>query len=180
MRIRPIDLVDVLVYLVVLGVFVQLLPAVLSETFLLSLLTAVLLKVVLELVLWVKKRIVGRIRSGTTRTVRAVNVAALVLVLPGSKLLVLELVALAFGDAVQLGGFLAVTTLIVVLMLARGAMRRLLERSEGANPSPRRSRDPSRSPHRCRVGPPRMRRVDGANTRSRFATLRSPNPHQNP
>ncbi|MBB1025438.1 MULTISPECIES: hypothetical protein [unclassified Dietzia] len=136
MRIRPIDLVDVLVYLVVLGVFVQLLPAVLSETFLLSLLTAVLLKVVLELVLWVKKRIVGRIRSGTTRTVRAVNVAALVLVLPGSKLLVLELVALAFGDAVQLGGFLAVTTLIVVLMLARGAMRRLLERSEGANPSP--------------------------------------------
>lgn len=130
MRIRPVDLVDVLAYLIVLGVFIQLFPAVLSETFLLALLTAVLLKGVLEIVLQVKKRIVGRIRSDRTLPVRAVNVAALVLVLPGSKFLVLELVALAFGDAVQLGGFLSVTTLIVVLMVARGGVRRMLETSE--------------------------------------------------
>lgn len=51
MRIRPIDLVDVLVYLVVLGVFIQLFPAVISESFLLALLTAILLKVFLEIVL---------------------------------------------------------------------------------------------------------------------------------
>lgn len=130
MRIRPVDLVDVLAYLVVLGVFIQLFPAVLSETFLLALLTAVLLKVVLEIVLRVKKRIVGRIRSRKSLPVRVVNVVALILVLPGSKFLVLELVALAFGDAVQLGGFLAVTALIVVLMLARGGMRRLLAKGE--------------------------------------------------
>lgn len=121
---------DVLAYLVVLGVFIQLFPAVLSETFLLALLTAVLLKVVLEIVLRVKKRLVGRIRSDRTLPVRAVNAVALVLVLPGSKFLVLELVALAFGDAVQLGGFVAVTALIVALMLARGGMRRLLTTSE--------------------------------------------------
>jgi hypothetical protein len=129
-RLRPIDLVDVLAYLVVLGVFIQLFPAVLSETFLLALLTAVLLKVVLEIVLRVKKGLVGRIRSDRTLPVRVVNVAALVLVLPGSKFLVLELVALAFGDAVQLGGFVAVTALIVALMLARGGMRRLLAKGE--------------------------------------------------
>lgn len=40
--------------------------------------------------------------------------------------LVLELVDVVFGDAVQLGGFFLVTLLIVVLMLARGATRRLL------------------------------------------------------
>jgi hypothetical protein len=125
-RIRPIDLVDVLVYLVVLGVFIQLFPAVISETFLLSLLTAILLKLVLELVLWVKKRILTRIRTAETLVPRIVNVAALLLVLPGSKLLVLELVALAFQDAVQLGGFFPVTALIIMLMLARGGMRRLL------------------------------------------------------
>jgi hypothetical protein len=129
-RIRPIDLVDVLVYLVVLGVFIQLFPAVLSETFLLALLTAVLLKVVLEIVLLVKKRIVGRIRSGRPLPIRIVNVVALLLVLPGSKFLVLELVAFAFGDAVQLGGFWAVTALIVALMLSRGGMRRLLTTTE--------------------------------------------------
>ena len=41
MRVRPIDLVDVLGYLVVLGVFIQLFPDVISETFLLALLTAI-------------------------------------------------------------------------------------------------------------------------------------------
>ena len=49
-RIRPIDLVDIFVYLVVLGVFIQLFPEVISESFLLALLTAVLLKAVLEIV----------------------------------------------------------------------------------------------------------------------------------
>jgi len=42
--------VDVFVYVVVLNLFVEYLPQVLSETFTLSLLTAVLLKVVLEVV----------------------------------------------------------------------------------------------------------------------------------
>jgi len=125
-RIRPIDLVDVLVYLVVLGVFIQLFPSVISETFLLALLTAILLKLVLELVLWGKKRIVARIRAAETRTWRILNVGFLILVLPGSKFLVLELVDVVFGDSVRLGGFFQVTALIVVLMLARAGMRRLV------------------------------------------------------
>ncbi|MCT9871405.1 hypothetical protein [Paenarthrobacter aurescens] len=131
MRLRPIDLVDVFVYLVVLGVFIQLFPAVISESFLLALLTAILLKVVLEAVLLAKRSIVGRIRSEqTTVAVRVISVVALLLVMPGSKFVVLELVAFVFGDAVQLGGFFAVTALIVVLMLARGGMRRLFAQTE--------------------------------------------------
>ena len=130
MRIRPIDLVDVLVYLVVLGVFIQLFPDVISETFLLALLTAILLKVVLELVLWAKKEIVARIRSAETWRVRIVSLITLLLVLPGSKFLVLALVDLAFGDAVRLGGFFQVTALIIVLMLARGGIRRVLRSTD--------------------------------------------------
>lgn len=130
MRIRPIDLVDVLVYLVVLGGFIQLFPDVVSETFLLALLTAILLKLVLELVLLAKKKIVARIRSAATRRVRIVNAITLLLVLPGSKFMVLELVALAFGDAVRLGGFFQVTALIIVLMLARGGIRRAFRRTD--------------------------------------------------
>lgn len=126
MRLRAIDLVDVLMYLVVLGTFSQLFPAVISETFLLSLLTAILLKVVLELVAWVKAEAIARIRSDAGRARRAIGVVVLLLIMPGSKFLVLELVDLVFGDAVQLGGFFLVTLLIVVLMLARGAARRLL------------------------------------------------------
>ncbi|WP_035880500.1 hypothetical protein, partial [Cryobacterium sp. MLB-32] len=104
MRIRPLDLVDVLVYLVVLGAFIQLFPAVISESFLLALLTAILLKVVLEFVLRAKKRIVARIRSAETRWVRIVNAITLLLVLPLSKFMVLGLVGLVFGESVRLGG----------------------------------------------------------------------------
>ena len=113
-------------YLVVLGLFTQIFPAVISETFLLALLTAILLKLVLELVLVVKKRTIERIRMTRRPAVRVTNVVVLLLVLPGSKFLVLELVALVFGDAVYLGGFFQVTALIVVLMLARAGVRRLL------------------------------------------------------
>lgn len=132
MRVRAIDLVDVLAYLVVLGVFIQLLPGVLSETFLLALLTAILLKVVLELVLRVKKKVVGGLRSAQTPTARVAGILALLFVMAGSKFVVLELTALAFGDSVQLGGFFAVTALILTLMLARHGTRYLVgDPSEG-------------------------------------------------
>ncbi len=129
MRSRPLDLVDILVYLIVLGTFSQLFPAVISESFLLSLLTAVLLKVILEAVLWLKKLMLERFRSDRRVASRLLSAFTLVLILPGSKFLVLEVVAFVFGDAVQLGGFFLVTLLIVVLMLARGLVRRLFSPS---------------------------------------------------
>ena len=131
-RLRAVDVVDVFVYLVVLGVFVQLFPDVISETFLLTLLTAVLLKIVLEIVVWTKQRIVGRLRASEALPRRVANSVALLLVMAGSKALVLELTALAFGDAVQLGGFFQVTVLILALMGARGGARYLLRRSSPA------------------------------------------------
>lgn len=39
---------------------------------------------------------------------------------------VLELVALLFGDSVRLGGFFAVTALILLLIASRAGVRRLL------------------------------------------------------
>ncbi|MDR7185453.1 hypothetical protein J2X85_002487 [Microbacterium trichothecenolyticum] len=137
MRLQAVDLADVLAYLVVLGVFIQLFPAVITESFLLALLTAILLKLVLELVLWVKKRIVARLRAAQTWVARVVNALTLLLVLPGSKFLVLGVIDLAFGDAVSLGGFFQVTALIIVLMLARGGVRRLIQQPAIDTVSPR-------------------------------------------
>lgn len=117
-------MVDVFVYTVVLGLFVQFFPQVISESFAMTLLTAVLLKLVLELVTWAKKSLIARLRA--RRGVRrGLNGVVLVLVLPGSKFVVLELTALIFRGEVQLGGFFLVTALIIVLMLARGGTRRL-------------------------------------------------------
>jgi hypothetical protein len=76
----PLDVVDVFVYTVVLGLFAQFFPEVISESFIITLFTAVLLKLVLELVTWAKKSLVARIRS--RRGVRrALNAVVLILVL---------------------------------------------------------------------------------------------------
>lgn len=120
---RPIDLVDVLVYLVVLGLFVQFIPSVITESFLTSVVTAVLLKIALEAVVAAKNAILKRLHAAQTRTVRVTASFALVLLSAGSKFLVLWLTDVFLGGAVQLGGFIEVTILIVTLMAARYVVR---------------------------------------------------------
>jgi uncharacterized membrane protein HdeD (DUF308 family) len=58
--------VDLFVYVVVLNLFVEYFPKVLAESFTVSLLTAVLLKAVLEVVVVVEKRVKARFRQATT------------------------------------------------------------------------------------------------------------------
>src|SRR5262249_40879767 len=98
------DIVDVFVYVVVLNLFIEFVPKVLSETFTLSLLTAVLLKAVLEVVLVVERRLKTRYRHATTRRGKIVTAVLLWSVLVASKFAVLEVVDLVFGDRVSLGG----------------------------------------------------------------------------
>lgn len=119
--------VDVFVYVVVLNLFVEYLPQVLSETFTLSLLTAVLLKGVLELVVLAKDKVKTRFREAASPIGKVGAALLLWLVMFGSKFVVLEAVDLAFGSRVSLGGFFSVSALIVVLMVARELVRRLLD-----------------------------------------------------
>ena len=117
---------DVFVYVVVLNLAVQYVPSVISETFTLSLLTAVLLKVALEAVVFLKGKILSRFRAATTRSARWWTAALLWAAAAGSKIVVLEMVDLVFGDAVSLGNFISVTLLVVAILLSRAAVRKLL------------------------------------------------------
>ncbi|CAB5038036.1 unannotated protein [freshwater metagenome] len=118
---------DAFVYVVVLNLAVQYVPSVISETFTFSLLTAVMLKVALEAVIFLKSKILIRLRAATTRSGRWAAAAILWVAAAGSKIVVLELVDLVFGDAVSLGNFVSVTVLVVALLVSRGAVRHLLE-----------------------------------------------------
>lgn len=127
LRARPADVIDVFVYVVVLNLAIEYVPSVISESFILSLLTSVLLKLVLEVVIILKTRVVDRLRAATTKRGKAAAAAAsLWAIAAGSKLVVLELIDVVFGDAVSLGGFVPVTLLVVALLLSRAAVRRLL------------------------------------------------------
>lgn len=122
----PLHLVDVFVYVVVLNLTAQLFPGVITESFAVSLLTAVMLKLVLEVVLMLKKKVVARLRAADTVGRRIISIITLVLLLPGSKFVVLWLEDVVFGDAVALGGFWSVTFLVVSLTAARALVRRAL------------------------------------------------------
>ena len=67
---KPVDVVDVFVYVVVLNLAAEYLPQVITETFTLSLLTAVLLKLILEVVVALKDRVKGRLKAATSLTGR--------------------------------------------------------------------------------------------------------------
>lgn len=129
MRARPADVIDVFVYVVVLNLAVEYVPSVISEGFTLSLLTAVLLKITLELVLLVKNDVLGRLRAADTPSGKVLAGVALWGVAAGSKLVVLAVVDLVFGDSVSLGGFVPVTLLVITLLLSRSAVRRLLSQA---------------------------------------------------
>jgi hypothetical protein len=120
------DLIDVFVYVVVLDLFVEFFPGVISETFILSLLTAVLLKIVLELVLVIERRVRERLKQASTPVGKIAAASLLWGVLIGSKFAVLEIIDGLFGDRVSLGGFFSVALLILALVFARLGVRRLL------------------------------------------------------
>ena len=124
---HPADVIDVFVYVVVLNLAIEYVPSVISEGFTLSLLTALLLKIALEVVILLKSHIVAGLRAASTRRAKAAIGVVLWVVAAGSKFVVLKLVDLIFGDAVSLGGFIPVTLLIVALLISRGAVRRLLD-----------------------------------------------------
>ena len=132
-RLAPEHIVDVFVYVVVLNLVAQFAPQVITETFLMSLLVAILLKVVLELVVALKKRSLARVGGAPTKAGKAIGVITLALLLPGSKLLLLWLVDVLFGDAVSLGGFWLVTGLVLALMASRAGVRLLLARDAEGN-----------------------------------------------
>ena len=115
----------------VLNLAIEYVPSVISENFTLSLLTASVLKVTLELVIKVKNKILDRLRVATTARTKIVAALSLWVVAAGSKIVVLELVDLVFGDSVSLGGFIPVTLLVVALLMSRAAVRRLLYDAPG-------------------------------------------------
>ena len=129
LRARPADVIDVFVYVVVLNLAAEYVPSVISESFTASLLTALLLKAVLEVVVVIKGRIVTGLRAAISRPAKVAIALGFWVVAAGSKFVVLKLEDLLLGDAVSLGGFFSVTLLIVVLLVSRAGVRRLLDSS---------------------------------------------------
>ena len=119
---------DVLVYVVVLNLFVEYVDAVVIDSFAISILTAVLLKLLLDVIVGLEHRVSGffRRRSGTVFRILELVSAWAILFL--SKFALLEIVDIVFGDEVELGGLLEVILLVIALIATRQLFQSIYER----------------------------------------------------
>ena len=110
---------DVLVYTIVLNLFVEYVEGVVIESFTISILTAVLLKLMLDALGGLEHRVSHYFKAKESGAWTAVGAVVVFGILFGGKLLILEVVNLVFGDKVELGHFVEVVALIITMMAAR-------------------------------------------------------------
>ena len=110
---------DVLIYTVVLNLFVEYASAVIIESFTISILTAVLLKLLLDLVMGFEHRVHHFFEQREGAVFRVLGTVSLVVILFLGKLFILEAVNFVFGDQVQLGHLIEVMALVLALMITQ-------------------------------------------------------------
>jgi hypothetical protein len=110
---------DVLIYTIVLNLFVEYVDAVVIDSFTISILTAVLLKVLLDIVMRFEHRVRGYFAGKEGAFYRVAGTLSLVAILFVGKLVILEVVNFVFGDHVELGHFIEVVALVLALMITR-------------------------------------------------------------
>ncbi|MGI9578289.1 MAG: hypothetical protein ACR2OH_08835 [Microthrixaceae bacterium] len=115
---------DVLVYIVVLNLFVEFSDAVVIDSFWISILTAVLLKAMLDAIIGFEHRVATFFDRHEGSAWRIGKIAAAWGILFLSKFVILEAVDIVFGDEVELGKLLDVILLVVALMVARALFER--------------------------------------------------------
>ena len=115
---------DILTYVAVLNLAAEYSEVVVIDSFTISLLTAVLLKVLLTIIVTAKSAVWGWARARESRFSTLVGALSVWAILFLSKFLILEAEDLIFGDHVELGGFVSVMALSAALMVAREAIQR--------------------------------------------------------
>jgi hypothetical protein len=113
---------DVLVYIVVLNLFVEHHEAIIIESFTISILTAILLKLMLDAIGSVEQRVHGFFEQREGPFFKTLGYILLFAILFLGKLLILEVVNIVFGDRVELGHFFDVVLLIIAMIAARELM----------------------------------------------------------
>jgi hypothetical protein len=116
---------DVLVYTVVLNLFVEYVDDVIIDSFTISILTAVLLKILLDLVLGVEHQVRHFFAQREGAIYRVLGTVSLFAILFLGKLFILEVVDLVFGDHVELGHFIEIVALVLALIITREVFRRI-------------------------------------------------------
>jgi hypothetical protein len=119
---------DVLVYIVVLNLFVEHASAVVIDSFSISILTAILLKLMLDALLGVEHRVSSYFAGKQGGAFRILGPLSVFSILFFSKFLILEVVNFVFGDHVALGHFVEIAAIVISMIVASRGLRAIYVR----------------------------------------------------
>ena len=108
-----------LVFIVVLNLFVEYQPKVITESFTISIFTAVVLKLLIDAIARLEHHVSGWFKRREGSGWRLLGLVTMFAILFFSKFVILEVIDIVFGDRVTLGGFIEVLVLVLTMILAR-------------------------------------------------------------
>ena len=114
---------DALIYIIVLNLFVEYNAKIVIDSFTISIFTAILLKILLEIILKFEHLVADFFKSRPGKLSSFLRFLTTWGILFLSKFLILEVVDIVFGEHVELGKFLDVIVLVVALMVARAVFQ---------------------------------------------------------
>ena len=116
---------DVLIYVLVLNLFVEYNSKIVIDSFTISIFTAIVLKILLEIILRFEHIVGDFFKARPGKLSNFIRIISTWVILFLSKFLILEVIDLIFGDHVELGKFLDVIVLVISLMVAREIFQRI-------------------------------------------------------
>jgi hypothetical protein len=123
---------EVLLDIVVLNLFVEYVHTIVIDSFAISVLTALLMKLAIDAVKGLEHRVASYFRTKQGLVWRALGLLSVFSILFLSKFVILELVNVVFGDHVELGHFIEIVS-IILTMLVGSALLRLVFRQLGGH-----------------------------------------------
>lgn len=113
---------EVLVDIVVLNLFVEFVHTIVIDSFYISILTALLLKLMMDAVKGLEQRVSASLAAKPGAGWKAARYLAVWLILFLSKFVILEAVNFVFGDHVELGSFIEILAIVVTMLAANAAL----------------------------------------------------------
>ena len=118
---------DVLIYVTVLNLFVEFSDAVIIDSFTISILTAIVLKILLDVILAAEQKVSDFFTRRQRPLSKVLRVVAVWLILFSSKFVILEVVDLVFGEHVELGKLIEVILIVVVMLASKALVARFFD-----------------------------------------------------
>ena len=111
-----------LAYITVLNLWVEFNPSVVIDSFIISIATAAVLLLLLVVILGLEHRVKHWFAQREGRVYRVLGTVSTLLILFLSKFVILEVIDIVFGEHVDLGHFIDVLVLVLLLIVAQKLM----------------------------------------------------------